>query len=426
VATSFKPPSKSLTPRDYLFIGLLTLAFAALCLGLYYLNRNLEGRFGGGGEFFVPWAAGRAFMFERFDPYSAHVPGRVQELIYGRAARPGEEPYILDIPFHILPVYFPFSLLWDPQPARVMFAVVTELALFGLAFLSLRLADWESPGFLAVIFFAFCLSSFYTVQALIESTPVLVLGFLYAGILTALRLGQDELAGAMAALSFYYWEVGGPFLLLVFLMVIYQRRTRVLAGFGMVAFILLAISFLLYPNWVIPFFRAALNNLRTEYGFSLHSILASLWPEHGRTLAWIFIPLLLVGLGYEWSMARAADDRRFYWASCLTLAATPLLGFRSELENLVVLVIPLAFVFAVTHQRWRRIGVVFALFLVLVALAIPWLIFFYGLPAYGEVAEQVLHLFYPLFAMIGLYWIRWWAVRPPRLWQDQVREIRNR
>ena len=48
-----------------------------------------------------------------------------------------------------------------------------------------------------------------------EASPVLLLGLIYAGILFALRAEQDELAGALMAVSLYYWEVGGPFLILV-------------------------------------------------------------------------------------------------------------------------------------------------------------------------------------------------------------------
>ena len=33
---------------------------------------------------------------------------------------------------------------------------------------------------------------------------------------------------------------------------------------------------------------------------------------------------------------------------------------------------------------------------------------------------DLLYLFLTLFTVIGLYWIRWWALRPPKLWADLV------
>jgi len=81
----------------------------------------------------------------------------------------------------------------------------------------------------------------------------------YLGILVSLQNKLDELAGALIALSFCYWEVGGPFLVLVMMRVYRERRSGVFAGIIMAGIILLAVSLLLYPDGVIPFFRASVN-----------------------------------------------------------------------------------------------------------------------------------------------------------------------
>lgn len=421
MATSFRPPSKSLTLGDIQFIALALFGVFVLCAALIYSNLNYINQLGGGGESYLPWAAGRAFLFENFDPYSSYVPERVQELVYDRAARAGDEPYILDLPFHLLLLYFPFSLLPDPQLARAIFTLCTELALFALVFLSLRLTDWESPVIFVILFFVFCISNFYLFHALLEAAPVLLLGLIYAGILLALRAGSDELAGALIAVACYQWEVGGPFLLLVLLRVLYERRRRVLAGFGMLTFILLAVSFFIYPDWIVPFLRATVNNLRADFGFSTQSILTHIWPNFWGQLALGLRILLLVSLIYEIGSARGSDFRRFYWASCLTIAAAPLLGFRTELENLAILILPLALVFAITHERWRRLGNILIYPLLILAFVVPWAIYFVALPRYGRMAEEVLFLFFPLLILIGVYWIRWWAIRPPRTWFDRAK-----
>ena len=421
MATSFKPPSKSLTLRDYQVIALIVFGIFVFAAVLVYINLNQLNHLRGGGEFYLPWMAGRAFLIDRYDPYSAYVPENVQELVYDRPARSLEEPYITDIPFHLLLAYFPFSFLYEPEPARAIFTLFTELALLGLAYLSLRLTDWESPPILAGLTLLFCVFNFYAFQAVLEATPVLILGFLYAGILYALRNEQDELAGALVAVSCYHWEVGGPFLILVLLRAIHERRTRVLAGFAMLTAYLLVISFLVYPDWLIPFLRANANNLRADFGYSTHTILSYFWPDIGGRVAWGLTILLLSALVYEWTIARRSDARRFYWASCLSLAATPLLGFRTEMENLVVLALPLALVFATTYERWRRFGGFLMVLLLLGVLALPWAIYFFAIPRFAQIAEQILFLSYPVIAVIGLYWIRWWAIRPPRTWFDRAR-----
>ena len=226
-----------------------------ICAALIFANLTLKG----GGDFYVHWVAGRGFLFEnhkhgkyrvqnedkivdsgsqRIDPYSGEIPARVQKLVYGGSAKAGDEPYILDTPFQILLLYFPFSLLSDPTLARAIFTLILELALFALAILSLRLTEWEAPRIFTVLFIFFAVFNFYTFQAIYEANPVLILWLLYIGILFTYREELDELTGALMAFSLYYWEVGLPFLVLVFLRVYYEKRTRVFAGFFMSCFIL--------------------------------------------------------------------------------------------------------------------------------------------------------------------------------------------
>ncbi|MBI5823057.1 MAG: hypothetical protein HZB18_03450 [Chloroflexi bacterium] len=411
---TFQPPSKSLTPRDYQFIALVTILFLIVSTALVFANLTLTG----GGDFYVHWVASRGFIFEKIDPYSGEVPARVQQLVYDDSAKAGDEPYILDTPFHILLLYFPFSLLSDPQLARATHTLFLELALFTLALLSLRLTDWEAPRYFWFLFLLFSIFNFYAFQAILESSPVLLLGLIYAGILLALRNDQDELAGALMAVSLYYWEVGAPFLFLVAWRAYREGRGRVFAGLGMITFVLLAVSFLVYPNWLIPFLRAGMNNLRADFGFSTHEVFGHIFPSQSGVAVWVFIGILVIALGYEWNAALTADSRRFYWAACLSLAASPLLGFRTEIEHLVVLVIPSALIFAIVHDRWRRFGGGLTILLLLAVFLIPWAVYFFALPRLGQIANDVLFLFLPLFTLIGLYWIRWWAIRPPRVWAD--------
>ena len=433
---TFQPPSRSLTTRDYLFITLVVILFLAISTGLVFANLTLKG---GGGDFYVHWVAGRGFLFENFkhgkdraqtedkivagslqriDPYGARIPARVQQLVYDGAAKAGDEPYILDTPFQILLLYFPFSLLSDPMLARAFYTLILELALFALAIQSLRLTDWETPRVFGVLFVIFAVINFYSYQAIYEASPVLLIGFLYAEILILLRAEMDELAGALMAVTLYYWEVGAPFLILITLRMVYEKRTRVFSGLFMLSLVLFFLSFIAYPNWILPFLRANANNLRADFGFNIHTIFMNIWPSYGEPIAWIFIAALVVALGYEWTMARTGEPRRFYWAACLSLAAAPLLGFRTEMEHLSVLVIPLALVFAITHERWRKFGTGLTYLLLLVVLSVPWAIHVFVLNRFGAVAQDINFLFPPLFTIIGLYWIRWWAIRPPRIWTD--------
>jgi hypothetical protein len=403
--------------RDYLFIALVVIVFLVVCTVLISANLTLKG----GGDFYVHWVGARVFLFDKISPYEGEVAARVQKLVYADSARAGDEPYILDTPFHILPFYYPFALFSNPTAVRAVFTLFLELALFALAIFSLRLTEWESPRIFAILFIILVLFNFYTFQAIYEASPVLLLALFYVGILFAYRTGADEVSGALAALSFYYWEVGLPFLLFFFWRARRENRNRVFAGFFMLTVVLLFLSFLTYPDWIIPFLRATANNLRADFGFNVRDILVDFFPVQGRTLGWILTIGLFILLGYEWNAAINGDFRRFYWASCLSLAAAPLLGLRTEMEHLVVMVIPLALIFAVVHDRWRRFGNSLTILLMLIVFTVPWLFYFFLSTHSYKFASELTFLFLPLSTLIGLYWIRRWAIRPPRIHSDLAR-----
>jgi hypothetical protein len=90
-----------------------------------------------------------------------------------------------------------------------------------------------------------------------------------------------------------------------------------------------------------------------------------------------------------------------------------LLGF-STVPSWLALTLPgVLLVISVMVQRWGVLGWGSAI--------LTSVIFFFGLWAaqIGH-AQAVFILVYPLVLTILLYWVRWWAVRPPRVWADQI------
>jgi hypothetical protein len=358
-------------------------------------------------------------MLDRIEPYSASVPQRVQEQVYGRPVVAGEEVYILDIPFHLLIIFFPLGLFPDPSMARAFWMALSEIVLVVFIYFGFRIFDRKIPYIFVVSIAIASFTSFYAYHSFLEGSTAILLGLAYLGILLALRAGYDELAGALMALSTFQWEMGGPFLLFLAFWVVWGRRWRVFTGGGMLAFILLTVSFFLYPGWVLPFLRAAWNSFRASVGYSAHDILAQLWPQFGSTLGWVLTAILIVTLGSEWRSARGNNFNRFVWAVSLTLAATPLLGYRMEMDQLVVLIIPVMLVILISRERWRKLGNGIAFLLLIFFFGLPWLLYVQGAPTEFRIqSDELLFLFWPVFAVIGLYWVRWWMIRPPRTWLD--------
>ena len=420
----FRKKSGRLTPRETGFLILVVMVVALVAVALAVVNYYLAGALPDGGEFYLLRTGGRSFLFDRIEPYSGTVPALVQEQVYGRPAQPGEDQYILDIPFHLLMIFFPLALFPDILVARAFWMTLTEIALVGFIYFGFRFLNRQIPFMFGALVFAAGFTSYYAYLSFIEGSPAILLGCAYLSILLSLRKGLDELTGALMVLSGFLWEMGAPLLLFVLFVVLKERRWRVFTGAGMLAFILLAISFFLYPGWIMPFLRASWNSLRAGFGFSALAILGRIWPDYGRALGWALIAMLVVALGVEWSAAWQANPPRFVWAACLTLAATPLLGFHIELEQLVVLTVPLMLVVTLSRERWRKIGSGLAVVLVIFFFGLPWYLFVRGLPwEIGLNNDEIMFLFWPVFAIIGLYWVRWWAIHPPRTWLEHATQM---
>jgi len=57
------------------------------------------------------------------------VAAQTQMLVYEKSAAPGEEPFFLDTPFHLLILYFPLALVPEPLFARAIFTLLLEFSL---------------------------------------------------------------------------------------------------------------------------------------------------------------------------------------------------------------------------------------------------------------------------------------------------------
>jgi ACR3 family arsenite efflux pump ArsB len=90
------------------------------------------------------------------------------------------------------------------------------------------------------------------------------------------------------------------------------------------------------------------------------------------------------------------------------------------MNNLVVLFPALALILAATVNRWS-VGNWLALLLLLIVLLLPWGFFVRWFLLHDQRSWDYLFLFFPAFTILGLYWTRWWFIRPPRTWLDHVR-----
>ncbi len=401
--------SRTLTTLITIFLVFLALAILG---GLVWANTLYTRTHPGEKEFLVPWLAARTFLQYGDNPYSEPAAQRAQVVYYGRLAIEDEDPLRLATMLPVEFLYFPYALIKDYSLARGLWMTLGEIALVAAAFLCLSLTGWKPRRFLLLIFLLFSVLWVYAFTPLRDGSPAPFVALGLLGALAAVRLEKDELAGALLALALLKPGIAAVFLLFILWWVVAFRRWRVWWGFLMAAGFFAIASFMLLPSWFMPYLRGVVSHSHHNPGLTTTALLADWWPAFGPKLSLALTAGFGAVLFLEWRLLRGKDSRHVLWAASLTLAAVPLTGMPVSMDAHLLLLLPLTLLLSVAAERWigargalvsgGTLAGVFLLF---------WLVS-------GNVHARFLAL--PLLLLVGLYWMRWWAVHPPRTWSDTL------
>ena len=396
----------------FTFLFLIFFVIAALG-GLFWANLNLINHVPGGADFIVPWKAMQNYMMDGVTPYGELTGLNIQNLIYKHPLAANEFPYHVNIPLFMLLLYIPFAWIKDLALSRAIFMIILEVGTLGVVLLALRLARWKEHWiflFIILFFSAFWLPS---VTMLLTSTAIILQALVLLGALRSIELGSDELGGALAALVLLNLEATGMVFLVLLVWIFSTQRWRVLGGIAMMLDVLLGLSFLLLPGWVFPFAGAAIANWRSGLMPSSYTIIEGWLPGIGHRLAQILAIAALTVILLEWRAVRGKNVRWLFWTVCITAAVTPLLGI-PYFPNWLVFTLPgVLLVVTAMIQRWKLLGYGSSIIVLGGVFLGLWSAYINGIPS-------VFLLFYPFVLTLLLYWVRWGAVRQPRLWADEI------
>jgi hypothetical protein len=258
-------------------------------------------------------------------------------------------------------------------------------------------------------------------RPLLSGNLSILSALLVVAALLVIRAGQDPLAGFLLVLAALRGEA--LILLLVFVLVWSASVQRWTLFWGIVgSFVLLtAAASLLLPDWTTQYVRR-LVDLSALPLLVTPGRLVSYWlPGIGKQLGWLFTLLALGLLLFEWRAALGKDFRWFLWTAYLTLAATVLAGVPSSQENYILLLPAFLLILATWDQRWGRLGAGLIAFSLLALSFGLWGLALSGARrAIPPDLDPLLFFIPPLFILLCLYWVRWWAIRPPRLLVEEL------
>ena len=146
-----------------------------------------------------------------------------------------------------------------------------------------------------------------------------------------------------------------------------------------------------------------------------------LWPGLGKQIGWMLTGILMVILIFEWFFALRKDFRWFLWAACLTIVISQWIGIPTIPGNFTGLILPLILISAMLSEHWPNGGQWISVLFAFIIFVLEWAILIFDLNSSQPGMQLNLLLPLPLILFIGLYWVRWWAIKPKQMLIDEMR-----
>jgi len=363
----------------------------------------------------------RKFILEGVSPYSDDTALAIQNFVYGRPARQGEHELRVAYPLYSIILFLPFSLISDFSLARAVWMTVLEVALLFNTYFAIKLARWAPSRWMLVWCFIFSVIWYHAFRPLINGNAVILIGLGITGGLLALRNKSDEMAGVLFAFCSIKPQVILIITIFLYFWSIKQKRFKFIIWHASTITLLILSSLLLISDWPLQNLAEIIRYPGYNPPGTFGSALAALLPGIGQQAGWIMTGILALMLLVEWRMSLRSDVNGVIWCAFLTLAASQWIGIQTDPGIFIVLIPCIILIFAIWEQRWKSIGLILTISSMILLLLGLWALFVFTLePGYQPQQSPIMFFPLPLFVIVGLYWIRWWAIKPPSLWFDNV------
>ena len=416
------------TRSRYLIIALVIAVGIASLVGLTLVNYRYSVQNPGGSDFLPRWVGTRAFLMTGQSPYSDETTREIQQLFYGRPAHSDEDQVLFVYPFYSTIIFAPFAMIPDFDTARAIWMTTLELSIILIVLAGISLSRWKLSPLMLGVLLIFALLWYYSIRPLINANASILVGLFVMLALLAIRARQDSWAGLFLVLATIKPQVVLILILFVLIWAISERRQLIFWSFFGNLALFIAVTSLLIPDWTWQNLRQVLAYPDYTLPGTPGEIFAQWMPGVGSRLGWGLTIVLIATLIWEWRSTLGKDFRWFLWTAYFTIAVTSMIGLRTATENYIVMLPAVLLVFAAWDQEWGSFG--------RGLIAISYLLLFFGVwwlfLATLELGAQPIQnsvMFFPLpvFLLLGLYWIRWWVLRPERplldQWRDQRRTI---
>jgi hypothetical protein len=407
-------------PRSLASI-LVIISFIVLLIGLVWGNYNFAGDNITGEGFSVQWISIRSLITSGNSPYSDQVSVEIQDVVQTESNfAPGNPPKYTS-PIYSGVVVLPFALIGNKTLAHALWLTVQLVAFFVILVLGIKLTAWKPVWYVFLLFLVFTIFSYHLIIPWLDgglsiwATLFLVLGFL------AINSDRNELAGISLALSTIQPQM--VILVIVFSLIwAASRRRRLLILWFFITLIFLSIvGLFLVPDWIIQYLRLLYKFQQNFPPGTLGALFKSTWPGLGKQLGWLVSGVSALLLLIEWWLALRKDFRWFLWTACLTIVISQWIGIPAIPGNFIGLILPLILISALFIEHWPRGGQWVAVLMAVILFIWEWAMLYLDLTSIQPKMQLNLIIPLPLILLIGLYWVRWWAITPRRLLIEELK-----
>lgn len=402
---------------------LVALAIVLLVLGNYFFAKQNPG----GTDFLTRWVGLRLFFQKGISPYSDQASLVIQQNIYGHAALPGQDEARFVYPLYSIVFFGPFLLIYNYEIARSLWMTLLELSVIAMTYYSFRLFQWKPHRTIMIGLLLFSLVWYHALRTIVNGNVVILIGLGLTAVLLALKNGFDELAGVILAICTIKPQVVIVFILFIFFWAIAHKKKKVILWFFVTIGILIAIASLLIPDWLIQNFREVIRYSSYTQPGTLTAVFQSFWPSFGSRVGLALNVLVIAMLLVEWWLSRKGNSDQFLWTACLTLACSQWAGIQSDAGNFIIMFPVLILIFSIITERWNKRGDVIVWGIIAILLVGIWAVFLTTLQHRDQpIQNPVMFLILPALLILMLYWVKWWVIKPPSVWYDEMESQQKR
>ncbi len=399
---------------------LVILLFIVVLIGLVWGNYQFSEHNVSGEGFFIQWISIHSLVTNGESPYSDPVTVKIQGSVNKENSfAQGSAPRYTS-PLYSGALVFPFALIANKNLAHALWLSFQLLAIFAILLLSIKLTNWKPAWYIFLLLSFFTLFSYHVVIPWLDGGLSIWAALFLLLALQAMQQNRNEMAGILFAFSACQPQM---VLLPIFFSVIWaasQRRKILIVWFFITLGFISIIGLFLVPDWILQYLRILIKFQQNFPPGSPGTLFTNSWPGLGKQLGWLVSAGSLLILLFEWWMALKKDFRWYLWTVCLTMVISQWIGIPTIPANFAGLILPLILISTMLSERWPRGGDWAAVLMCAILFVWQWAIFWLDITGAQPGMQLNLIIPLPLVLLIGLYWVRWWAIKPRRLLAQEL------